>query len=241
MKQIWDSMWRIILYAFGFGLVAWTGYHTYQMLYYTDPQPSNTALAIFGLLIFEGGLLLWFQLFQRDAKSIMQHVIALLGTITGLFLVIVAFSIYWFTPLNELRNAESTAKWTIIVATVLNLIYFLVYELSEPSMWERIQEGIHVALVLFKADQKAAGKVEAQADALAEELGEQRKQRAFAEARSRNSAPVKQVSGGGGNNNGNSNRPPMPQMPSIPSAPAHSFASEAVGPKTPPESGSPKV
>jgi hypothetical protein len=172
---------------FGFYLLAilivgWTGFHTYDILYSTNPIPEQTMLAVYGLIVFEAGTLIWFFAFLKHAEGMGQHVISLFGTIVGAALVLVAFIMDYTIPRSELTGYNSMARWAVVVATSVDFIFVLLYELMNPQVWEDLQENIHVAILYAKAETKARQKIEEDSDRLAEQIATNRKDRAFARA-----------------------------------------------------------
>lgn len=183
MGDLMKTVAKFGFWALAFLIVGWTMMHTYDVLYKTNPIKENQILAIYGLLVFEVGAIIWFAAFLKNAEGLGQHVISLFGAVLGLALVSVAFILDYMTPPEELIAYSSMARWAVIVATVADLFFVFMYELFNPKVWEDLQENINIAVLHAKADKKAQGLIERDSDALAEEIAKNRKERAFAAAR----------------------------------------------------------
>jgi len=177
---------QVITYGFFFlavAVIGWTAVHTYDVLYSTNPIPQNQFLAIYGLVVFEGGLVIWFGTFLKGSKGLGQHAVALLGTVISGVCVLTAFAFDYIVPHDQLVQYNSMARWAIIVATGANVLLIGLFELLNPAIWEELTDNIHVADLLAKADEKAKHLIEKDADELAHELALRRKERAYQRAR----------------------------------------------------------
>lgn len=182
MDDLFKTIAKFGFYVMALAIIGWTGMHTYDILYYTNPIPDQQFLAIYGLLVFEAGTLVWFAAFLKHAEGMGQHAISLIGAILGAVLVMAAFLFDYMTPRGELVGYNSMARWAVVLATCVDFAFVLLYELFNPKVWEDLQENIHVAMLYAKAEAKARQKIDEDSDALAEQIGQNRKERAFARA-----------------------------------------------------------
>lgn len=182
MDDLFKTIAKFGFYLMALAIIGWTGMHTYDILYSTNPIPEQTFLAIYGLLVFEAGTLVWFAAFLKHAEGMGQHAISLVGTVLGAVLVMAAFIFDYTVPRGELVGYNSMARWAVVFATCVDFAFVLLYELFNPRVWEDLQENIHVAMLHAKAEAKARQMIEKDSDALAQKIAENRKARAFARA-----------------------------------------------------------
>lgn len=213
MNQILGYLGKIGFIVLSVLLIGWTGAHTYDVLHKTNPVAGNEIFAAYGLIVFEGFLIVWLGLFIKSATGVAQQSFALVGIVGGFLLVMIAFFADMMIPANALTAYGGLARWLVIIATALNFALAILYKIVEPEIWATLAESFHVNSVMEKADKKAKEKIEAQSDDVAEEIAEQRKAKAFRQARAQQS--------------GLGNKLPQP----TPSAPMlHSFNSDTLPP-----------
>lgn len=218
MNELMKSATKFFFVLLAILIIGWTGWHTQSVLYAATKDP---VASMYGLLIFEGGMLTWFFLFLRNAESMGQHVVALFGTVVGVILVCIAFFLSMQVSADEIARYGSVGRWLIVAATVETLVFVLLYELFSPKVWEELLEMVHVAMLHAKAEKKAQQMIERDSDALAEEIARNRRDRAFANARLSGIKSVPQVAG-------------QQKSLSVPqSQPVRQFASEAEPPERP--------
>lgn len=180
MNELMKTSAKFFFVALAVLIIGWTGWHTYSVMY---AATKDQVASVYGLIVFEGGMLTWFTLFMKNAESMGQHVVALFGTFIGVLMVCVAFYISMQVDPKEIVQYGSIGRWLIVVATIETLVFVLLYELFNPKVWEELMEMIHVAMLNAKAEKKAQAMIEKDSDALAEEIARNRKDRAFANAR----------------------------------------------------------
>jgi hypothetical protein len=202
-------MFRFGFWALATLIVGWTMIHTYDVLYMTNPIKENQFLAIYGLLVFEVGAIIWFGVFLRIAEGMGQHVIALFGAFIGLLLVSTAFVIDYTVPSSELAAYNSVARLAVIIATVVDLFFVFLFELFNPNVWNELQEHIALAMIAAKAEKKANQMIEKDSEQLAQKIAQNRKDRAFANAEISGIKPIPQQSNSQG---GGQPRSMQPQM-----------------------------
>lgn len=183
MQQLVGQIFKFLFFALAALIIGWTSIHTFDILYKTNPVQDNMFLAVYGLIVFEGGAIIWFGVFLKNAEGLGQHAISLMGVFVGVALVITAFILDYTVPAEKLIAYNSVARWAVILATSTTLVFVLLYELFMPSVWEDLQANIHVAMLHAKAEKKAQQMIDRDSDALANEIAENRKARAFANAR----------------------------------------------------------
>lgn len=183
MQQLIGNVVKFLFIVFAVAIIGWTGMHTYDVLYNTNPVQGQQILAIYGLLVFEAGTIIWYGLFLRGADGLGQHSIAIIGAVVGVGLISAAFVLDYTVPKEELIGYNSMARWAVVIATIVNLLLVFCYELFSPPVWEHLQEQLHVAMLMQKAGKKAEKLIDQGADELAEAIARNAKERAFAQAK----------------------------------------------------------
>lgn len=182
MARLLGAVSGILFFALSVLIVGWTAWHTYDVLYKTNPIQGNELVAAYGLIVFEGGMLVWFGVFLKHAEGLKQHAIALLGLVCGVVLVAAAFILDMVIAPETLAGYGSMARWAVVVATVLELVFVLTYEIMNPAVWDQLTQNINVADILDKADSKAKTKIEQSSGEIADQIAEHQKETAFARA-----------------------------------------------------------
>lgn len=183
MQDLIGNVVKFLFIVFAIAIIGWTGMHTYDVLYNTNPVQGQQILAIYGLLVFEAGTIIWYGLFLRGAEGIGQHSIAIIGAVVGLCLIASAFVLDYTVPKAELADYNSMARWSVVLATVVNLVLVFCYELFSPPVWEHLQEQLNVAKLMSRAGKKADKLIDQEADKLAQAIAENTRDRAFAQAK----------------------------------------------------------
>jgi len=184
MNRFYKFIAEIGKYALGVLLMGWTFVHTLDILQKTNPSPDNNFLPWYGGIVFEGGALTWYLLFRKKSSGIGQHAVALLAFVADLLLVFTAFALDNLLSPTEIAYGRSIAKYTVIIATIVNVSAFFAFEILQPEIWEELMRNLHVADIISKGLEKAQMKLETQSDQVAEELSEAHVAAAIQKARS---------------------------------------------------------
>jgi hypothetical protein len=183
MNRLLGTIIRYALMLLSVLVIGWTMMHTYDVLYSTNPIPENQMLALYGLIVFELGAIIWFGTFLKNSQGLGQHAVSLVGAVVGVALVLAAFALDYLVPHGELVAYNSMARWAIILATCVNVVMIFLYHLFNPVVWDDLTENIHVADLHAKANKKAEQMIDRDSDEIAEEIARVRKERVFARAR----------------------------------------------------------
>jgi hypothetical protein len=148
-------------------VLGFTGIQTYSLLY-TVSQSAITAAI--GLILFEGGMIYWWQEFKSDAEGIGQMALSLILAVIGLLLVAGSTALHLGAIDKELIGTNTAAR-LITIAALVNLVGKFSFPLLSPDtfkeIWTRALEG----MVIAKAYAKAQTMAEDMSAALAEEIG----------------------------------------------------------------------
>lgn len=152
---------------FGLLVIGFTGFQTYSLLFETS---DSHIMAVIGLVLFEGGMLYWWLVFQKHAAGIYQMAISLIMAIFGLLLVILATGLH-LGAFGSSFLGENTGAKVIVVAAIVNLVGKFAFPLFEPEtfnqIWQRALEG-KISLRAFK---DAEGKADDMAADLSDRIG----------------------------------------------------------------------
>jgi hypothetical protein len=168
MKELGKPIVKILGYAFFLLVLGFTGYQTFSLLYEVT---RSMIMAAIGLVLFEGGMLYWWMVFQREAKGLGQMAVSLLTAVLGLLVVIAATAMHlgaW-----EVGADSPTAARLITIAAILNLIAKFAYPLLDPDKAQEILKNAIQGKVLQLAYAKFQEVSDNRNMALAEELAEQ--------------------------------------------------------------------
>lgn len=165
MSDLGKNILKILGTIFALLVIGFTGVQTWSLLYEVSADPVTSTI---GLVLFEGGMLYWWFVFQREAEGIFQMALSLLAAIFGLLLVIGATSLHLGAVEADLLGVHTPAR-LVTVAAVVNLASKFLFPLFEPQTFELIWERALEGRVMLKAYQQADSKV----DDLAVELGDQ--------------------------------------------------------------------
>lgn len=167
MKDFAGTLIKIIGLGFGALLLAFTGYQTYSLLLDITGNPLVSAV---GLILFEGGMLYWWFVFQKEAQGLFQMAISLLVFITCLALVVIATALK-LGAVNPTFLGEHTPEVVITVAALVQLAAKMFFPLVGPATMRSIMEHAMEGVLLAKTfgrfqhhiDEIAAGDADAMA------------------------------------------------------------------------------
>jgi hypothetical protein len=168
VKDLGKNVLGIGGYLFAGLLVVFTATQTYALLF--DVSASHVT-AIIGLVLFEGGMLYWWQVFRREADGIPQMGISIIMFVVGLLLVTAAVALHLGAVDIEFLGDNTPAR-IIIVAVLLNLIAKLIYPLVAPAVFTVITERAHEGKILAGTYKKFEAKINDITDEVSDEMAE---------------------------------------------------------------------
>ena len=167
MKSLLSVIIKISGFVFGALVVGFTATQTWSLLHNVS---SNAVTATVGLILFEGGMLYWWFVFQNEAEGIGQMAVSLVAALLGLILVVGSTGLHLGAVEGGMLG-ENTPARLVLVAAVVNLICKFAFPLLSPEMmnniWTRALEG-KISLYAFR---DAEAKTADMAAALADEVG----------------------------------------------------------------------
>ena len=169
MKDLSKSALNIIGILFAALLLAYTGYQTFSLLLEVSGSPL---LAAVGLVMFEVGMLYWWQVFRNSAEGLMQMALSFLVFIACLTFVIMATALKLGAVDAAVLGVNTPAK-IITAAAVIQLAAKLFFPILHPETMriisERVQEGKILSTASDKFEKRIDGIARDVADGMVEE------------------------------------------------------------------------
>lgn len=150
MKDFAGVLIKLIGLGFGALLLAFTGYQTYSLMLQITGNPLVSAI---GLILFEGGMLYWWFVFQKQAEGLFQMAISLIVFITCLALVVIATALK-LGAVNPTFLGEHTPEVVITVAALIQLAAKMFFPLVGPETMRGIMEHAMEGVLLAKTFQR---------------------------------------------------------------------------------------
>lgn len=126
----------IVFFMFAGALIAWTSSLTVAFIKQALPA-SGRFTPYFGLVLFDGGMIVWLAVFIFYAQGLMQRVTAILATLFdfgGVGLLAIAEILLGGQNITEAPEMLGTfAVWGIGVWTIVNVLAGLVFHLNDPE------------------------------------------------------------------------------------------------------------
>lgn len=160
-----SSVTKIMGYIFGVLVVCFSGYNTWELLYTSN---NNLIIATLGLILFEGGLIYWWLVFQNGADGLPQMAISVL--VFGLCLTGVIIANGVELGAFELSLDSHLPQQLTVGALIVQLIAKLVYPLVSPETSRKISTKILEGQLIRKAEEKLGDKMALVADDIAEKM-----------------------------------------------------------------------
>lgn len=169
MKEINKSALNIIGILFAGLLLAYTGYQTFSLLLEVSGSPLIAAI---GLIMFEVGMLYWWQVFRNSAEGLMQMALSFLVFLACLTFVIMATALKLGAVDAAVLGVNTPAK-IITAACVIQLAAKLFFPILHPEtmrlIGERVQEGKILNTANEKFEKRIDGIARDVADGMVEE------------------------------------------------------------------------
>src|SRR3972149_1579137 len=129
------KIFQFLFYIFAAAMLIATGMRTYSLLLRTT---DNMITAIFGLVAFEIGMLIWLAVAIFVSQGIGQRAVSFLASAFNLLLVIAATGLD--VMLESSINSTSINReqigwgvlWTIIIATAINVVMLWLAHILDP-------------------------------------------------------------------------------------------------------------
>ena len=169
MKEINKSALNIIGILFAGLLLVYTGYQTFSLLLEVSGSPLIAAI---GLIMFEVGMLYWWQVFRNSAEGLMQMALSFLVFIACLTFVVMATALKLGAVDAAVLGINTPAK-IITAAAVIQLAAKLFFPILHPEtmrlIGERVQEGKILNTANEKFEKRIDGIARDVADGMVEE------------------------------------------------------------------------
>jgi len=163
-NQTMQKIVKFLFYLFAVAMLIATGMRTYSLLLRTT---ENVITAIFGLVAFEIGMLIWLAAAIFTAQGTGQRAIAFIASAINLLLVIAATALdvmleSQLTTVNK-ENIGWGILWAIIGATAINVIMLWLSHILDPHAAAELRRRA----VQDAIDEEVSRKVEAQTPEIA--------------------------------------------------------------------------
>ncbi len=169
MKDLSKSALNIIGILFAMLLLFYTGYQTFSLLLEVSGSPLIAAI---GLIMFEVGMLYWWQVFRNSAEGLMQMALSFLVFIACLTFVVMATALKLGAVDAAVLGVNTPAK-IITAAAVIQLTAKLFFPIFHPEtmriIGERVQEGKILSTANDKFEKRIDGIARDVADGMVEE------------------------------------------------------------------------
>lgn len=165
-----STITKILGYIFSVLVILFSSYNTFQLLHTSS---GNLIIAVLGLVLFEGGMVYWWLVFQNGAEGLPQMGIALLVFALCLLGVVIASGVELGAV--QLSLDSHLPQQLTVGALVVQLIAKMVYPLVSPETSRRIKTKILEGQLISKAETKLDGKMAELADDIAEKMSENAK------------------------------------------------------------------
>ena len=169
MKDLSKSALNILGILFAGLLLAYTGYQTFSLLLEVSGSPLIAAI---GLIMFEVGMLYWWQVFRVSAEGLMQMALSFLVFLACLTFVVMATALKLGAVDAAVLGVNTPAK-IITAAAVIQLAAKLFFPILHPEtmrvIGERVQEGKILNAANDKFEKRVDGIAREVADGMVEE------------------------------------------------------------------------
>ena len=139
MKPLLKTIGQYAFYAFAVAALIATGLRTYHLISQTT---GNLITAIFGLVMFEVGMLIWLAFGLFKAEGIGQRAIGIGASFVDLLLVVAATATDVFMESAARGGSAELATavlWIIIGATAFNVIAMWFAHVLDPEIQEEMR------------------------------------------------------------------------------------------------------
>lgn len=162
------KIFQFLFYIFAIAVLIATGMRTYQLLLKTT---ENVVTAIFGLVMFEIGMLIWLAVAIFVSQGVGQRSVSFIASAFNLLLVVAAtgLDVMLESTINSAQiNREQLGwyvLWTVIAATTINvLMLWLAHVLDPHAAAELRRRGVQDAI-----DEQVSKEVEAKTPDIAKQ------------------------------------------------------------------------
>lgn len=171
MKPIFKILIHGATYIFAALLIAWTAYNTWSLLFQVTASPFIASL---GLILFEGGALLWLIIFLLSADGLGQMAVSFITAVFDLILVVLAVALHIgaVDPAAYMTEPERAASVLILIATIANLVAMFVFHLAEPAAIKAIAEKAAHGMIMARTYKRLDEMTKDMAEGLAQETAE---------------------------------------------------------------------
>ena len=168
MSHLGKDLIKYVGWLFGVLVVAFTSLQTWALIHEVSGSPI---VATIGLVMFEGGMLYWWFVFQHRADGLQQMALSILVASACLILVGVASAAELGAMSIEIDSRLPSRL--IIVAVLMHLVAKFIFPLISPSTRLEIQKRVMEGKIQGLAFQKFDEKIEKIASAVADGMAEQ--------------------------------------------------------------------
>lgn len=169
MKQLFKTIGAIAFYIFVLGVLGWTASLTLAEV--KEILPGDPVTHYFALFLFDGGAMVWFLVFIGQARGMMQRAVSLLMLVLDLAGVVILSAGRILTGGQELTEVSADLGallvYTLIAATIINLIAAYVFHVSHPETLQQIELQTLDDMIQAEALDQARANIENEVQTLA--------------------------------------------------------------------------
>jgi len=167
MNKIFETIGRIVFYAFVVVVFLWTSSLTLQEV--KSILPGDALTPFFALALFDGGAVAWLLAWMGHARGLWQRGIALIMLVIDLLGVVLMAAGRLFTSgsaADAPENIGAIVVWGIIGATLVNLAAVYSFHIADPEVIAAIESGVMVDTLRDEALKQAKANMASEAQAL---------------------------------------------------------------------------
>jgi len=162
-----STITKILGYIFAVLVVCFSSYNTFQLLHTSS---GNLIIATLGLVLFEGGMIYWWLVFQNGSEGLPQMGIAVFVFALCLLGVIIMNMVE--LGAMQLALDSHLPNQLTVGALIIQLIAKLVFPLVSPETARKIRTKILEGQLISRAETMLDSKMALVADDIAEKMSD---------------------------------------------------------------------
>ena len=158
---------KLMGYVFTVLVIGFSSYNTWELLHKSS---GNLLIATLGLVLFEGGLIYWWLVFQNGSEGLPQMAISAVVFTLCLTGVVIANMVE--LGAYQLTLDSHLPQQLTVGALIVQLVSKLVFPLVSPETARKIRTKILEGQLIAKSETKLDGKMALVSDEIAERLSD---------------------------------------------------------------------
>ena len=162
-----NTITKMLGYVFGGLVIMFSSYNTFELLHKSS---GNLIIAVLGLVLFEGGMVYWWLVFQNNSEGLPQMGIAL--TVFALCLTGVVIANMVELGAVQLSLDSRLPQQLTVGALIVQLVAKMINPLVSPETARKIKTKILEGQLISKAESMLDAKMSLVADEIAEKMSD---------------------------------------------------------------------